>query len=110
MVLPDRLSINVGDLDLFVPETNLLSMLSSEQCRAARALLNWTQEELAVRAGVSRSTVRGFESGQHELQRASAAMIRMALEQAGVILIEADEQGAGVRLQSPHRPDQPDAR
>jgi hypothetical protein len=37
-------------------------------------------------------------------------MIRMALEQAGVILIEADEQGAGVRLQSPHRPDQPDAR
>ena len=85
-------------------------MLSSEQCRAARALLNWTQEELAVRAGVSRSTVRRFESGQHELQRASAAMIRMALEQAGVIIIEADEQGAGARLQSPHRPDQPDAR
>ena len=74
-------------------------MLSSEQCRAARALLDWTQEDLAVRAGVSRSTVRGFESGQHELQRASAAMIRMALEQAGVILIEADEQGAGSREQ-----------
>jgi transcriptional regulator with XRE-family HTH domain len=105
MVLPDRLSINVGNLDLFVPETNLLSMLSSEQCHAARALLGWTQEELAERAGVSRSTVRGFENGQHEPHRASAAMIRTALEQAGVVLIDADDQGEGVRFQSPHRPD-----
>ena len=105
MVLPDRLSINVGNLDLFVPETNLLSMLSSEQCRAARALLDWTQEELAERAGVSRSTVRGFENGQHEPHRASAAMIRAALEQAGVVLIEADDQGEGVRFHSPRSPD-----
>lgn len=84
-------------------------MLRPEQCRAARALLDWTQEDLAERAGISRSTVRGFENGQHELQRASAAMIRMTLEQAGVILIGADEQGVGVRFQSPHRPDQPNA-
>ena len=110
MVLPGQRSTNLDDLDLFVRWGHLLSMLSSEQCRAARALLDWTQEDLAVRAGVSRSTVRGFERGEHELQRASAAMIRMTLEQAGVILIEADEQGVGARLQSPHRSDQPDAR
>jgi transcriptional regulator with XRE-family HTH domain len=103
-------STKLANLELYFALPHILIMLSSEQCRAARALLDWTQKDLAVRAGVSRSTIRGFESGQHELQRASAAMIRMALEQAGVILIEADEQGAGVRLQSPHRPDQPDAR
>ena len=76
-------------------------MLTREQCRAARGLLDWTQEELAERAGVSRSTVRGFESGQHELHRASTAMIRAALEAAGVIFIDPGEQGQGVRLNKP---------
>ena len=103
-------STKLGHLELSSAMFHITVMLSSEQCRAARALLNWTQEDLAVRAGVSRSTVCGFERGEHELQRASAAMIRMTLEQAGVILIETDEQGAGAWLQSPHRPDQPDAR
>src|SRR5918994_7825736 len=101
MVLPDRLSINVGNLDLFVPETNLLSMLSSEQCHAARALLGWTQEELAERAGVSRSTVRGFENGRHELHRGSTAVIRGALDAAGVVLVDPDQEtGPGVRLRT----------
>ena len=76
-------------------------MLTPEQCRAARGLLDWTQEELAQRAGVSRSTVRGFENGQHELHRGSATLIRMALEAAGVILIDPDDQGPGVRLDKP---------
>jgi transcriptional regulator with XRE-family HTH domain len=98
-------STNLGDLDLFIYQGHLFSMLNPEQCRAARALLDWTQEELAERAGVSRSTVRGFENGQHEPHRASATMIRAALEQAGVVLIDADDQGEGVRFQSPRRPD-----
>jgi transcriptional regulator with XRE-family HTH domain len=73
--------------------------LTPQQCRAARGLLDWTQEALAERAGVSRSTVRGFENGQHELHRGSAAVIRGALEAAGVLLIDADDEaGAGVRL------------
>lgn len=76
-------------------------MLTPGQCRAARGLLDWTQEELAERAGVSRSTVRGFESGQHELHRASASVIRAALEAAGVVLIDADSEGPGVRLRDP---------
>jgi transcriptional regulator with XRE-family HTH domain len=73
--------------------------LTPEQCRAARALLNWTQDDLAARAEVSRSTVRGFESGQHELQRASAAAILRALEGAKVVFLDADAtSGPGVRL------------
>lgn len=78
-------------------------MLTAQQCRAARGLLDWTQEDLAERAGVSRSTVRGFENGQHELHRASAVVMRSALEAAGVILIDPDELGPGVRLRTPAR-------
>jgi transcriptional regulator with XRE-family HTH domain len=98
-------STNLINIDLYAVSPHLSSMLSPEQCRAARALLDWTQEELAERAGVSRSTVRGFENGQHELHRASTVVIRTALEQAGVVLIAAGEQGEGVRFQSPRRPD-----
>jgi transcriptional regulator with XRE-family HTH domain len=75
--------------------------LTPQQCRAARGLLGWTQEELAARAGVSRGTVRGFENGRHELLRGSATVIRGALEAAGVILLDADgEAGPGVRLRT----------
>lgn len=76
--------------------------LSPAQCRAARALLDWTQDELAEHAEVSRGTIRGFESGQHALQRSTAAAVCRALEAAGVRLVDADAQGGqGVRLVGP---------
>ncbi len=68
------------------------------QCRAARGLLDWTQEELAQRAELSRSTVRDFEGGRHGLQRASAAQVVRVFEAAGVLLVEGDGLGPGVRL------------
>ncbi|MGU3659083.1 helix-turn-helix domain-containing protein [Methylobacterium fujisawaense] len=39
-------------------------IISAEQCRAARAWLDWKQEDLAQRADVSLSTVRDFEKGR----------------------------------------------
>lgn len=76
--------------------------LTPAQCRAARALLDWTQDELAERAEVSRGTIRGFESGQHMLQRSTAAAVRRALVAGGVALVEADRDGGhGVRLIEP---------
>jgi transcriptional regulator with XRE-family HTH domain len=76
----------------------LMLGLTPEQCRAARGLLDWTQEDLAKRAGVSRSTVRDYEKGRHVLHRTSAAQIVLALEKAGAVLIPADGLGPGVRL------------
>lgn len=75
--------------------------LSPEQCRAARGLLDWTQEELAENAGVSRSTVRDFENGRHCLHPATAAQVVAALERGGALLIPAGEAGPGVRLLKP---------
>ena len=50
--------------------------LTAPHCRAARALLDWTQADLATAAAVSPGTVRGFEAGHHALHRATAAAIR----------------------------------
>ncbi len=72
--------------------------LCPEQCRAARGLLNWTQEQLARIAGVSRSTVRDFEGRRHALQPMSEHMVVQALERAGVLFLEAGRDGPGVRL------------
>lgn len=72
--------------------------LTPGQCRAARGLLDWTQDHLAVVAGVSRSTVRDFESGRHALQKASESQIIEAFENAGARFIAADHEGPGVRL------------
>ena len=73
--------------------------LTPEQCRAARGLLDWTQDELAERARVSRGTVRGFEAGRHALRTATAAVVRGALEAGGVVFLEPRRgAGPGVRL------------
>ena len=78
-------------------------LLTPSLSRAARGLLDWTQEELAQHADVSRSTVRDFEKGRHELHRGSAVRIERAFAAAGVVLIPADELGPGVRLTAPEQ-------
>lgn len=67
------------------------------QCRAARGMLDWTQEELACAAGVSRSTVRDFEGGRHELHHATEAQLVRAFEAAGIRFI-ADPNEPGLLL------------
>jgi transcriptional regulator with XRE-family HTH domain len=69
------------------------------QIRAARALLEWSQEELAAKAGVGLSTVRDVESQRRALDTAGAAEICRALQNAGVIFVPgAPTAGPGVRF------------
>lgn len=76
-------------------------MLSSAQCRAARGLLDWSQEQLAQASGLSRSTIRDFESGRHELHRGSLVLLLQTLAEQGVELIAAAEgTGEGVRFRA----------
>lgn len=58
--------------------------LFPEQCRAARGLLDWTQEQLAAIAGVSRSTIKDFECHRHALHRSSERLLVAAFEARGV--------------------------
>jgi len=77
---------------------HLIGMITSEQCRAARALLNWSQGDLANGAGVGVVTVRQLETAVHVPRRATLEVIRRALEAAGVEFIDENGGGPGVRL------------
>ncbi|RTL79156.1 MAG: transcriptional regulator [Hyphomicrobiales bacterium] len=67
------------------------------QCRMARAALGMTVKELAAQAEVATDTVVRFEGGQ-ELKGRTVAAIRAALEDAGVIFVDENGEGPGVRL------------
>ena len=60
-----------------------LGMMSSEQCRAARAWLNWTQQELARRAKVGLSTVGNLKKGSEKRSLTTAEAMQRALADAG---------------------------
>ena len=81
-------------------------MFYAEQIRAARALLNWSQSELAQRSGVSPATVKRVESVDGPVHGTTDTVWRMkgALEEAGIIFIDSDEKGGpGVRLANQSR-------
>ena len=73
-------------------------MITSAQCRAGRALLDWSQQQLANAARVGVVTVRQFEGGGSHPRNATLAVIKRALEEAGVIFVEENGEGPGVRL------------
>ena len=58
-------------------------MITSTQCRMARAAIKWTVAELATQANVSRSTVIRFERGEEVLPAINAAL-QGAFERAGI--------------------------
>ncbi len=76
--------------------------LTSDQIRAARALLRWSAEDLARMSALGVTTVRRAELkvGQTSLTTANDLAIRHALEAAGVEFIDANGGGPGVRLRS----------
>jgi transcriptional regulator with XRE-family HTH domain len=71
-------------------------VFSPAQCRAARALLDWSQSELAEKAAVAKQTLGEFERGAREPYPRTLADIRAALEGAGVEFTNGD--APGVRL------------
>jgi transcriptional regulator with XRE-family HTH domain len=73
--------------------------MNSSQCRAARALLKWSQTQLADASGVALSTVADFEIDKREPRVENLTAIRRALEDAGIEFIPAKNgKGVGVRL------------
>ncbi len=71
--------------------------MSPDQCRAARAFLTWSQQELARRAKVGLSTVRDFEARRRKPIANNLSAIKGALEAAGIEFTNGDVPGVRLR-------------
>ena len=68
-------------------------LIYAAQVRAARALMNWSQDELAERAGIAKQTVLRIENGSFDARFSTVNAVASAFRRAGV---EMGEDAAGV--------------
>ena len=80
----------------------MMSTLTVEQMRMARAALGWSFETMAEKCGVSSRTLRRIESegGLQNATNANLRLIRETLQAAGIEFIGDAGEGPGVRLWS----------
>jgi len=76
-------------------------MITPRQIRAARALLGWSQQQLADKAIVSLNAVTRMEKGKVDSRLSTVSAVEKALTKAGVEFLPAGERGEGVRMRSP---------
>jgi DNA-binding XRE family transcriptional regulator len=89
-------------VSLTMPTKSILKV-SIKQVKAARALLGWSQEQLALAADVSIPTIKRLEAQDGPLggRMDTGEKIETALGKAGIEFIEENGGGAGVRLRKP---------
>lgn len=78
-------------------------MISPLQIRGARAMLSMTQASLASAAGISTTALNNIERGAADPKASTLSAIRRALEDAGVVFVDANGEGPGVRLKKVQR-------
>ena len=62
-------------------------MIESDQCKAGRAIVGWTQLDLSVASGVSLRALQEFEGGARKPNQTTLQALTAALEGAGVVFI-----------------------
>ena len=80
--------------------------LTNAQMRAARALLDWSAEDLARESSLGLATIRRAENSENptSMTAANNLAVRRALEMAGVEFIDENGGGPGVRLRRQRPP------
>jgi transcriptional regulator with XRE-family HTH domain len=81
--------------------------VTTRQVKAARALLDWSQAELASASGLSAPTIKRIEAKSGDIggRADTAARIVAALESAGVEFISENGGGVGVRMREGRKPE-----
>jgi transcriptional regulator with XRE-family HTH domain len=74
--------------------------VSIRQIKAARALLGWSQDELATRSGISVPTIKRLEAADGEIggRTETREAVIAALKEAGIEFIPENGGGAGLRI------------
>jgi DNA-binding transcriptional regulator YiaG len=75
-------------------------VMTPAQSRAGRALLDWSQEELAKASHLGLSTIRDFEKGRRVPTHNNLRAIQHCFESAGIEFIPENGGGVGVRLKA----------
>jgi transcriptional regulator with XRE-family HTH domain len=84
------------------PRARLVAaMVTAAQIRAARALLGWSQQELADKAIVSVNAVNRLERELVDTKMSTLTAVEKALQKAGVEFIPSGDRGEGVRFSRP---------
>jgi transcriptional regulator with XRE-family HTH domain len=78
--------------------TVVATALTAAQCRAGRALVEWTQQQLSQAASIDQQTVADFEKRFRSPDETTRRRLRATLEAAGVTFISENGGGAGARL------------
>jgi transcriptional regulator with XRE-family HTH domain len=61
-----------------------MTLTDPQKIKASRALLGWTQRELAERAGMAHTTINAWETGRSTPIPNNAAAVWLALSRAGI--------------------------
>jgi DNA-binding transcriptional regulator YiaG len=67
------------------------------QIKAARALIGWTQRDLATKAKVSMASLANYERGASTLMAQNRAAIQTALEAGGIVFLNGTSLGVRIR-------------
>ena len=59
-------------------------IINYKQCKAARALLDWSQEDLSQKAEVAKATIGDFERGARNLRIETMQKVVAVLENEGI--------------------------
>ena len=76
----------------------LTNILTAAQCRAARAMVDWSADRLSQAAAIDLQTLHDFEARFRKPDASALSRVRLALEEAGVTFIPEGVRGAGVRF------------
>ena len=74
------------------------NILTAAQCRAARAMVEWSAERLSQASAIDLQAIRHFEARFRRPDEKTLRRLRITLEAAGVMFVPENGRGAGVRF------------
>jgi len=86
---------NLARMNIPVPAP---TALTAAQCRAGRALIDWTQAQLSQSAAIDVQSIVDFERRVRAADETTRRRLRATLEAAGVVFISENGGGGGARL------------